>query len=67
MKLRDHRLTGQMKGSIVNREIIRARAIIAELKSNNQKAHELTHTLRNLLTVRRLVLKEFHRRRNRSH
>jgi hypothetical protein len=67
MKLRDHRLTGQMEGSIVNREIIRARAIIAELKLNNQRAHELRHTLRNLLTVRRLVLEEFHRRWNRSH
>jgi hypothetical protein len=56
-----------MEGSIVNREIIRARAIIAELKLNNQRAHELRHTLRNLLTVRRLVLEEFHRRWNRSH
>jgi hypothetical protein len=67
MKLRDYRLTNQMEGSIANQEIIRARAIIAELKLNNQRAHELRHTLRNLLTVRRLVLEEFHRRRDRSH
>jgi hypothetical protein len=67
MKLRDYRLTNQMEGSIANQEIIRARTIIAELKLNNRKAHELRHTLRNLLTVRRLVLEEFHRRWNRSH
>jgi signal transduction histidine kinase len=67
MKLRDYPLVGQREGPILNQEIIRARAIIAELKLNTQRAHELTHTLRNLLTVRRLMLEEFHRRWNRSH
>lgn len=45
----------------MNREIIRARTLIADLRLNNEKAHQLTHTLRNLLTVRRLVLEHFHR------
>ena len=45
----------------MNREIIRARKIIAELKLNNNKAHQLTHTLRNLLTVQRLIREQIHR------
>ena len=36
-------------------------AIIAELRLNNEKAHQLTHTLMNLLTAHWLVLEEIHR------
>jgi flagellin-specific chaperone FliS len=42
-------------------EIIRAREIIAELRLNNEKAHQLTHTLRNLLTIHRLMLEQIRR------
>ena len=45
----------------MNQEIIRARKIIAELKSNNDKAHQLADTLKNLLTVQRLLLEQRHR------
>jgi hypothetical protein len=45
----------------VNQEIIRARKIIAQLRLNNQKAHELTHRLKNLLTVQRLIRDQIHR------
>jgi hypothetical protein len=45
----------------VNQEIIRAKAIIAELKLNNQTAHQLTHTIGNLLTVQRFLLEQIHR------
>jgi hypothetical protein len=44
-----------MKKMRVNQEIIRAREIIAELRSNNEKAHHLTHRLRNFLTVHHLT------------
>jgi hypothetical protein len=66
MKLRDHRPAGQAQGSIVNEQIIRARAVTAELKLNIKKAHELTHTARNLITIHRLMLEEIHRRRHRN-
>ena len=45
---------------MANQEIIRAKAIIAELRSNNEKAHQLTHTLKNLLTVQGLLLEQIH-------
>jgi hypothetical protein len=45
----------------VNREIIRARKIIAELKLNNEKAHQLAHIQKNLLTVQRLIREQIHR------
>jgi hypothetical protein len=45
----------------VNQEIIRAREIIAELRLNNEKAHQLTHTLRNLLTIHQLRLEQTRR------
>jgi hypothetical protein len=44
----------------LNQEIIRARQI-TELRLNNKKAHQLTHTLRNLLTIHRLMLEQIHR------
>src|SRR5262249_24890730 len=66
MKLRDHRLAVQGDGSIVNQEIIRARALIADLKLNNKKAQELTHTARNLITVRRIMLEQIRWRKHRS-
>jgi hypothetical protein len=47
----------------VNREIIRAREIIAELRLNNEKAHQLTHTLRNLRTVQMLIRESIYRDR----
>jgi hypothetical protein len=50
----------------VNRELIRARQIIAELRVNNQKALNLMHTARNLLTVSRLMQEEIHWRRGRK-
>ena len=43
----------------VNQECIRAREIVAKLKLNNQKAHELIYTARNLLTVNTLMREEF--------
>jgi hypothetical protein len=58
MKLRDH-LSGQAQGSIANQEIIRGRAVTAELKSNIEKAHELRHTAKNLITIHRLMLEKF--------
>ena len=64
MKPRDHRLMDQARGSIVNQETIRARAVTAELKLNIKKAHELIHTARNLMTVHRLTLEQIHRRRH---
>jgi flagellin-specific chaperone FliS len=42
----------------VNQEIIRAREITAELRLNNEKAHQLTHTLRNLLTIHQIRLEQ---------
>ena len=63
MKPRDHRLVVQTQGPIVDRQIIRARAVTAELKSNIEKAHELGHTQRNLLTVSKLLLEEIRWRR----
>ena len=66
MKLRDSPLAGQAQGSIVNQEIIRARAVTAELQLNIKKAHELVHTARNLITVHRLTLEEIHWRKHRN-
>jgi hypothetical protein len=43
MKLREHRLAHRAQGSITNQEIVRARAVTAELKLNIKKAYELTH------------------------
>jgi len=40
----------------LNQEILRSRALIAQLKANNETARELFHTLTNLLTVRFLLL-----------
>jgi hypothetical protein len=45
----------------VNQEIIRARTLIAELKLNNETAHQLMHSMGNLLTVQRLLLEQIHR------
>jgi hypothetical protein len=46
----------------VNQEIIRAtKTIIAELKLNNETAHQLTHSIRNLLSVQRFLLEQIHR------
>ena len=45
----------------MNQEIIRAKSIIAELKLNNETAHQLTHTIGNLLTVQRFLLEQVHR------
>jgi hypothetical protein len=44
----------QRTKSILNQEL----SIIAELRSTNEKSHQLTHTLRNLLTVQRLLLEQ---------
>jgi hypothetical protein len=66
MKLRDHRLPHRAQGPITNQEVIRAIAVIAELKLNIKKAHELRHTARNLMTIHRLMLEEIHRRRCRN-
>jgi hypothetical protein len=66
MKLRHQRMAGQDQGSIVNKQINRARAVTAELKLNIEKAHELRHTQRNLITIRRLTLEQIHERRHRN-
>jgi hypothetical protein len=51
---------------VLNAELIRAREIFAELKLNLEKAHELRHTARNLITIGRLVLQEIHWRKHRN-
>jgi len=63
MNLRDR---GLAQSAITNQQIIRARAVIAELKSNIEKAHELRHTTRNLITIRRLTLEQIRWRRQRN-
>ena len=45
----------------MNQEIIRAKTLIAELKINNDTAHQLMHSIGNLLTVQRLLLEQVHR------
>jgi hypothetical protein len=50
----------------VNQERIRAREIIAEVRSNNEKALQLIHAARNLLTVSRLMREEIYWRRRRN-
>jgi hypothetical protein len=45
----------------VKQEITRAKASIAELRLSNKKANQHTHTLKNLLTVQRLLLEQLHR------
>ena len=49
------------RNGIMNQEIIRAKAIIAELRLNNEKSHQLIHTQKNLRTVRWLILEQIHR------
>ena len=44
----------------MNQEIIRAKSIIAGLKLHNETAHQLTHTIRNLLTET-FLLEKIHR------
>ena len=44
----------------MNQEIIRAKAIIPELRLNAEKAHQLTHNVANLLTVQRLLREHIH-------
>ena len=66
MKLRDTRLIVPPKAFPINPEIVRARAVTAELKLNIEKAHKLMHTARNLITVRRIMLEQIHWRKHRS-
>jgi len=49
-----------------SQEIMRARALIAQSKFNNKKALELTHTARNLITIRRIILEQIDWRRHRN-
>jgi hypothetical protein len=49
-----------------SQEIMRARALIAQSRFNNKRALELTHTARNLITIRRLMLEQIHWRRHRN-
>jgi len=60
MKLRENRLAAQKQGSIINQQII------AGLKLNIEKARELRHRLRNLITIRRLTLEQIHSYRQRN-
>jgi len=53
----------QREVSIINQKI---RAIIAELRLKNEEAHQLRHTLINLLTTRRLVREDFHQRKHKT-
>ena len=62
MKLRDTPLIVPPKAFPINPEIVRARAVTAELKLNIEKAHKLMHTARNLITVRRIMLKRMAQR-----
>jgi len=66
MKLRDTRLIVPPAAFPINPEIVRARAVTAELQLNIKKAHELIHTARNLITVHRLMLEEIHWHKHRS-
>ena len=65
MKLRDTRFIVPPKAFSINPEIVRARAVTAELQLNIKKAHELIHTARNLMTVHRLMLEEIRWRKHR--
>jgi hypothetical protein len=60
MKLRDNQATDSRRVAIVNHEIIRAKAIIAESRLHNARAHELTHTARNLRAVSSLMREQIH-------
>ena len=62
MKLRDTPLIVPPKAFPINPEIVRARAVTAELKLNIEKAHKLMHTARNLITVRRIMLERMAQR-----
>ena len=66
MKLRDTSLIVPPKAFPLNPEIVRARAVTAELKLNIEKAHKLMHTARNLITVRRIMLEQIRWRKHRS-
>ena len=66
MKLRDTSLIVPPKTFPINPEIVRARAVTAELQLNIKKAHELVHTARNLITVHRLTLEEIHWRKHQN-
>jgi len=66
MKLRDTPLIVPSKAFPINPEILRARALTAELKLNIEKAHKLMHTARNLITVRRIMLEQIRWRKHRS-
>jgi hypothetical protein len=58
--------SARVKDSIVNREILRTIAVIAESRLNNEKAHELMHTARNLQTISRLMREEIYWQRQRN-
>ena len=66
MKLRDTSLIVPPKTFPINPEIVRARAVTAELQLNIKRAYELVHTARNLITVHRLTLEEIHWRKHRN-
>jgi len=59
MKLREHRLAHRAQDSITNQEIIRARAVTAELKLNIKKAYELTHMQRNRLPALNVLCQNY--------
>jgi hypothetical protein len=44
----------------MNQGIIRAKAIIPELRLNAEEAHQLTHNVANLLTVQRPLREQIH-------
>ena len=47
-------------------EIMRARTLITQSKFKNKRALELTHTARNLITIRRIMLEQIHWRKHRN-
>ena len=56
-----HGLAPKDVNAVANQEIIRAKALIVELKLNNETAHQLMRSIGNLLTVQRLLLEQIHR------
>ena len=56
-------LADETAHSMVNQNVTLARALIVEIRSKLEKAHQLTHTQKNLLTVQSFLLEQINSRR----
>ena len=57
---------GLMDKMRINTELILTKKVIAELRVNNGKAHELHAYGNELITIRRLMLEQIHWHRHRN-